>query len=306
MQISRLFEIVYILLHRRRVTAKELAERFEVSVRTIYRDIEALSAAGVPVYATQGAGGGIYISPQYVLNKSALTDEEQSQILIALKSLSIPDPARADSLLSRLGTLFDKRSEDWIEVDFSRWGVTPHDQQTLSTLKDAIVLRRVLTFLYFNSYGQRGRRTVSPVKLVYKARSWYLQAFCHDKRAFRTFKLSRMADIAPSGDVFDRDILPSPPPLEAVGEMQRPPVKVLLRFHPKGVWRALDEFDPCQSRFNDDGSLTVQAWLPADEWLYGYLMSFGRMVEILSPDELRLGLMEEMRKIADHHEKPDR
>ena len=151
--------------------------RFEVSVgrSTATSRRCPCQSAGLP----RRARGDIYIL-QYVLNKSALTDEEQSQILIALKSLSIPGPARADSLLSRLGTLFDKQSEDWIEVDFSRWGVRPHDQRTLSTLKDAIVLRRVLTFLYFNSYGQRGRRT-SAGELVIKPVP-LLQAYCHDKR----------------------------------------------------------------------------------------------------------------------------
>ncbi|MCL1964113.1 MAG: HTH domain-containing protein, partial [Firmicutes bacterium] len=121
MQISRLFEIVYILINRKRVTAAELAERFEVSTRTIYRDINALAQAGVPVYTTQGLGGGICISDAYVLSKSALTDEEQSQILLALGSLSATGHYRADALLSRLGSLFDKDASPWIEVDFTRW-----------------------------------------------------------------------------------------------------------------------------------------------------------------------------------------
>lgn len=294
MQISRLFEIVYILLSRRRVTAKELAGRFEVSVRTIYRDIDALSQAGVPVYATQGAGGGIYISDAYVLNKSALTDEEQGQILVALQSLSITGGYRADALLSRLGSLFDKKSADWIEIDFTRWGNRESDQRTLTTLKDAILGRRVIAFRYFGGDGANSRRSVSPLKLIYKTHAWYVQAFCHLRQDFRTFKIVRMTDIAWTGETFDRDALPTPPPLEqaAVPEPQFEPVT--LRFDRRAAWRAWDEFDPREAELMEDGAIVVRAHLPQDDWLIGYLMSFGTMVEVLEPPALRRRLVREM------------
>ncbi|MDL2318265.1 YafY family transcriptional regulator [Eubacteriales bacterium OttesenSCG-928-A19] len=301
MQISRLFSIVYILLGRRHVTARELAERFEVSVRTIYRDVEALSQAGVPVYATQGAGGGIHISEAYVLNKSALTDAEQGQILMALQSLSATGNDESDALLSRLAGLFNKDSADWIEVDFSRWGNEAHDRQVLAMLKDGILHRRQLRFIYHGSYGKRTERTVYPVKLIYKSRAWYLQAFCLERQDFRTFKAVRMADIQLLDDTFDRQKLPVPPPLESGESPQEAvatrPTPITFRFQPQIAWRVFDEFDPSLIQWNSDGTLTVEVGFFEDSWLYSYTFSFGDAVEILAPAHVRetmRGMLEKM------------
>ena len=87
---NRLFEIVYILMQKKKVTAKELADRFEVSTRTIYRDIEALSTANIPIYATKGKDGGIGLLDEYVLNKAILSEEEQNQISVSYTHLTLP------------------------------------------------------------------------------------------------------------------------------------------------------------------------------------------------------------------------
>ena len=118
MQDSRWFRIVYTLLDTGKCTASELAEKLEVSVRTIYRDLDALSAAGIPVYATQGKGGGVSLLPEYVLDNVLLSGEEKEKILMALQDLSAADET-AGELLVKLGALFQTRAADWIEVDFS-------------------------------------------------------------------------------------------------------------------------------------------------------------------------------------------
>ena len=136
MQDSRWFRIVYILLDTGKCTASELAEKLEVSVRTIYRDLDALSAAGIPVYATQGKGGGVSLLPEYVLDNVLLSGEEKEKILMALQDLSVADET-AGELLVKLGALFQTRAADWIEVDFRtgkkahgiRMGSTPSKQQ---------------------------------------------------------------------------------------------------------------------------------------------------------------------------------
>ena len=122
MQINRLFEIVYILLSKKITTAKELAERFEVSERTIYRDIDTLSSAGIPIYASQGKGGGISLMEHYVLNKSVLSENEQNEILFALQSLTVTQNPETDRVLSKLSSFFHKSNINWIEVDLSPWG----------------------------------------------------------------------------------------------------------------------------------------------------------------------------------------
>lgn len=290
MQISRLFETVYILLNRRHVTAKELADRFEVSVRTIYRDIEALSQAGVPVYATQGAGGGIHISDAYVLNKSALTDNEQSQIILALQSLSVTGHADSDHLLSRLGSLFNKDSADWIEVDFSRWGNEAHDREMMALVKDAILHRQPITFTYHSGGGKRTERTACPVRLVYKAHSWYVQAYCNEREDWRTFKLVRMSRVRLLPEPFDRNALGQPP---GFGDMQAdepppmPRVCCTLRFGESIAWRVLDEFDPSSITWEEDGRLTVRTRFSLDDWFYSYVLSFGPAIEVVEPPEAR-------------------
>ena len=298
MQISRLFEIVYILLGRRHVTARELAERFEVSVRTIYRDIEALSQAGVPVYATQGAGGGIFISDAYVLNKSALTDQEQNQILLALQSVSATGNVDSDKLLSRMASLFNKDGAEWIEVDFSRWGNEDDDRRKMATLKDGILGRRMVTFIYHSTSGEKMRRHVSPVKLVYKSRAWYLQGYCNDREAFRTFKLSRMTEVQLLEDTFDRQALPELPPREPIWGEPMPPIDVTLRFAPQLAWRVLDEYDPALVEWLPDGTAVVQAKMFDDEGMFSFLLSYGTLLEVLAPESLRARVLEHLQKIS--------
>lgn len=169
MQINRLFEIVYILLDKKNITANELAEHFEVSKRTILRDIETLTIAGIPIYTTKGKGGGISILDNFVLNKTAVSEEEQNQILIALQSLASTQHMDTDGIISRLGALFRKTDTSWIEVDFSRWGSTNPDKEKFEMIKRAVINKLPLSFSYPGSNGELTSRTVYPLKLVFKS-----------------------------------------------------------------------------------------------------------------------------------------
>lgn len=195
MQINRLFETIYILLHKKTTTAKELAERFEVSERTIYRDIETLSSAGIPIYASQGKGGGISLLDDYVLDKSILSEREQNEILYALQSLSVTKAPQMNQVLAKLSSLFNKNNTSWIEVDFSPWGSDESSIGQFTILKDAILNHRIIEFDYFNSSGEKSTRRAEPMKLIFKVNAWYLQAFCLTKNTNRTFKISRMSDL---------------------------------------------------------------------------------------------------------------
>ena len=121
MRESRLFRIVYYLLQNGKATAPELAQKFEVSIRTIYRDIDAISSTGIPIYATQGKGGGIFILNDYTLDKSLLSEQEQEQMLTALQGMTATTGKNANELLTKLSGLFQIKSANWIEVDFSDW-----------------------------------------------------------------------------------------------------------------------------------------------------------------------------------------
>ncbi len=282
MQINRLFQIVYLLLDRKTITAKELAAHFEVSVRTILRDIDTLSSANIPVYTTQGKGGGISLLDGYVLNKTALSEEEQYQILIALQSLAVTGNTDAKEALVKLGALFQKADTDWLEVDFSRWGQSTQDNRRFDLLKAATVKRYAIHFDYVSSNGEQSRRTVYPLKLVFKSKAWYLQGYCLTKQSYRTFKMNRMLHVELTDEHFPAGRY-TPPPIEETDTSSLSFVALEFECSARAAYRIFDEFDEGCIRCNNDGSYHVFARLPEDGWLYGFLLSLGRDVKVLAP-----------------------
>lgn len=302
MQINRLFEIVYLLLNKKKATAKELAQHFEVSTRTILRDIDALSFAGIPIYTTQGKGGGISIMEGFVLNKAMISEEEQNQILFALQSLAATRQPDAQAALGKLKSLFDKTDVNWIEVDFSRWGSTAVDREKFELLKNAILKKQALSFSYASSYGNTGMRTVYPLKLIFKSKYWYLQAWCLPKNNYRTFKINRMRELTLQSETFaDREFAVPPMEPEVVDSPCLHTVK--LRFSQHMAYRVYDEFSERDIVQNEDGSFAVELQLPCDEWLAGYLLSFGDGVEVLQPQSMRALLTEKADNIKNIYKK---
>jgi Predicted transcriptional regulator len=299
MQISRLFEIVYILLDKKTVTARELADRFEVSVRTIYRDIDALSGAGVPVYANQGKGGGISLLDDFVLNKSVLSEKEQNDILIALQNLSAARYPDIDFVLSRLSSLFKKKDLNWIEVDFSPWGSDEKHKENFNLLKMAVVNNRVIAFDYVNTSGVKSARSAEPVKLVFKDRAWYLIAYCCERQAYRTFRITRITNLRVTDDVFEKR--PAQARQADTENASSPkPIDIRLKISPAGAYRVYDDFYEKDVIKNEDGSFTVCTSLPDGDWIYNYLLSFGPIFEGLEPTHLREGLVRKMRTMIEN------
>lgn len=299
MKNDRLFQIVYLLLDKGTLTAPELARALEVSVRTIYRDVEALSIAGVPVYASQGKNGGISLLPNYAFDKALLSDEEQNQILYAIQSLRAAEQP-VDALLRKLGGLFQKENANWIEVDFSRWGMGRTDTQKFERLKAALIGRRALEIVYCSSSGETNRREILPLKLVFKDKSWYLQAYCRMANDFRVFKVNRIVELTVLDERFS-SLPDAPPPLEPSGSIEMINSRVLLRFSPAVAFRVYDEFDRASIQPQPDKSLLVTAYFPQDSWVVGYLHSFGTDVSILEPTELRRFVADYAKAIWEHH-----
>lgn len=296
MQINRLFEIVYILLNQKMTTAKELAEHFEVSSRTILRDIETLSQAGIPIYTTPGKGGGISILDNFILNKTAISDEEQNHILFALQSLGSAEHMEISNVLSKLRLLFDKTDTNWIEVDFSRWGNTVPDKEKFELLKHAIIKKQVISFTYPNSYGEITDRTACPLKLVFKSKAWYLQAYCRLREDYRTFKINRILSLAVLPDSFAGQEL-TPPPIVLYGSSLSGLVHLTLNFSRHAAYRVYDEFDMQSVTQNKDGTFTVTVDLPDDNWLYGFLLSFGSSVHVIEPESVKDRLRKEVESL---------
>ena len=292
MQESRLFKILYHLLDKGQATAPELAERFEVSVRTIYRDIDALSGAGIPVYTEAGRNGGIHLLNDFVLDKAVLSEAEKQEILAALQSIHITRNMDGSRTLQKLSALFQLHSENWLEVDFSRWGNPGYDNETFELLKSAVIRHRSVKLRYAGSYEEIRERTVQPYKLVYKAKAWYLQAFCTEKQDWRIFKLNRILELEALEEGFSQ--LNPPGPIETF-EGEYP--KVTLRFPKEMSYRVYDEFDKAQIQRQENGDLVVSANMPEDPWLIGFLLSFGTRVDILSPSHLKEAVAEQAKLI---------
>ena len=297
MQINRLFEIIYLLLNKKFMTANELAEHFEVSVRTIYRDIDTLSLAGIPIYALQGKGGGISLLEHYVLDKSVLSEREQNEILYALQSMTVTQVPEADKVLTKLSSLFNKSRTNWIEVDFSPWGSDDKGFSQFALIKDAILSHKIIEFNYFGSSGEKTARRVEPMKLIFKTNAWYLQAFCLTRNELRMFKIVRMADVQITEDLFTQMI---PEPLPGGGQLQETQkwIELCLNISADGAYRVYDEFKEKEITKNADGSFTIMTTLPESDWLIRYILSFGSEAEVISPQHIREMLQFELNKIT--------
>ena len=285
MQINRLLEIVYVLLQQKTVTAKELAECFSVSQRTIYRDIDTLSLAGIPVYTEKGKGGGISLLPDFVLSKSILSEREQNEILSALHGLSNIKTEETDRILQKLSAVFNKTAVNWLEVDFTDWSF--RGGQAWVDFKTAILEHRIAEFDYYSTYGEMTRRRIEPMQLWFKSKSWYIKGFCLIRNDIRLFKLSRVRNLTITDKRFtERNLLgtlPNPGP----ESHQKQDVTFKLKIAPEMAYRVYDEFDEdCTERQTDGGFVVTVTW-PEDEWVYGTILSYGEYAEVLEPERLR-------------------
>ena len=301
MKNDRLFQILYLLLEKGTMTAPELSRALEVSVRTIYRDIDALSLAGVPVYATQGKNGGVSLLPNYSFDKALLTDEEQNEILYAIQSLRAVDQP-VDALLSKLGGLFQKQNANWIEVDFSRWGMSSTDGEKFERLKTALIARRALEIVYCSTSGETSQRVILPVKLIFKDKSWYLHAYCRMQEDYRLFKVNRIVEMTVLEERFGA--LPEElPPIEQAYAALPALIPLRLLFSPSVAFRVYDEFERSMIEPQPDGHIRVCVQFPQDNWVIGYLLSFGTEVTVLGPKEIQQQLSAYAEAIWRHHQK---
>lgn len=294
MKENRYFQMIYLLLEKGRMTAPALAEHFEVSVRTIYRDIDILSAAGIPVYATQGKGGGISIQEDFVLNKSILSPQEQKQILMALQGINIVDNENTNLLLSKLSGAFQQQNVNWLEIDFSGWKRSGSNKDNFNLVKQAIFKKTCVRFLYSGNKGEPANRLVEPLKLVFKQMNWFLYGYCCDRHDFRLFKLTRIRKLEATNDEYIRSI-----PEQVFAEAEaftEEMIQVTLLFQQKMSFRVYDEFEEGITE-NEDGSLLVETSLPANERLFGYLFSFGDQVEVITPETVREEIRSRIKKI---------
>lgn len=288
MQIHRLFELVYVLLDHKMVTAKSLAERFEVSTRTIYRDVEVLSSAGIPIYMSQGKGGGIRLMDNFVLDRTVLSNKEQNQIISALQGIKGIGNYQEADVLDKLSRMFQKNNDPWISVELSDW--SNEDTDKFDHIREAIQQKKRLEFVYFGSNGQKTNRSVQPLLLWFKDRSWYLKAYCREKKEIRTFKLCRMKQVHRLEEGFDRTKIEGMLEKCAMGIEPQICKHIVLWIDSSQAFRVYDDFKEAQIVKNDDSSFNVTMITPDEEWVYGYILSFGNYAKVLEPEDVKNGV----------------
>lgn len=296
MKENRYFQMIYLLLDKGQMTAPELADYFEVSIRTIYRDIDILSSAGIPIYATQGKGGGIAIQDSYVLKKSLLSEQEQKQILMALQGIRVLEDEQINMLLSKLSGVFQRQQGNWLEIDFSTWTKSGAGKHNFQLLQSAIWKSRIVSFSYYSGKGEQTKRIIEPHKLVFKTSDWYLYGYCTLRKDFRFFKLTRIRDLKLQDAEFMRE---TPEHIfERSDEFEMKTVQVTLLFDARMSHEVYEKFDEEVSE-QEDGSLLVTTILPDNELLYSYILSCRDGVEVLSPPYVRDNVRKRVRKMLE-------
>lgn len=290
MQLYRLMGILVLLLRRERLTASQLAECFEVSPRTIRRDVDALCRAGIPVVTAQGAGGGISLAPGYRLDPALFTREELMVILAGVQGMeSVLPRSRAKDILDKLGNGGAVPSSGEISVDLSSFN-PDRLSLLLERLSGAIREHRLIRFTYSSPRG-KSSRTVEPCRLLFRLSAWYLLGFCRERQDFRTFKLARLTGL----EILEEGFSPREVPPEKLtfqeyfaGEGWR----LRALFRPEAAWRLTEEYGEGAYTIQPDGRLLLERKFVSFQNLLEWILSFGAAAEVLEPPELR----EELRR----------
>lgn len=304
MKTDRLVSIIMILLEKKRISAHILADMFEVSKRTIYRDIEAISMAGIPVSATPGTGGGIEIMGHYKIDKKVFSRDDLSALLMGLNSL--PKTLRTrevEHTLAKLESLIPSEQAKEIEIktnqiliDLTPWFEEANINHNLEIIKTAIDENRLLSFTYIDGHSKKSERTVEAYQLVLKGRSWYVQTFCHTKKDFRLFRLSRMTALT----LLEEKFIPreyQKPVLdfeEAARDLQ---TIIKLRIHKSILDRLLEFCSFDNIKADGEEHYFVEYPFIDRDYYYDMLLSFGDKCECLEPLSVREKLKQKIQSL---------
>jgi len=305
MKIDRLISIIMILLDNKRIGAQELADTFEVSPRTIYRDIETISLAGIPVHSTPGVDGGFEIMPKYKIDKKVFSTADLSTILSGLTSVS--NMIRSNELVNTLAKIksfipADRAKEielksNQIFIDLSPWMSNRNIKPNLEIIKGAIEERKLLSFEYADRYGNKSARTAEPYQLVLKSSHWYWQGYCHQRSNYRLFRLSRTSNLQVQKELFTlRDY--QTPQLDFSDILPTTQTEVKIRIHKSVIDRVLDYCTHEQISPDGDEHCIVSFPFIENDYYYNILFSFGDKCECLEPLHIREEMKRRINDIA--------
>lgn len=306
MKIDRVVSIIMILLDKKRIGAQELADKFEVSTRTIYRDIDTINMAGIPVLSTSGVGGGFEIMPNYKIDKNVFSTADISSILMGLTGLS--NLMRGDELVNALAKVKSfipvnsakdiEIKSNQIYIDLSPWMGNKNIPVYLELIKTGFKESRLLSFKYSDRYGNTTTRVVEPYQLVLKSHHWYCFGYCRIRGDFRLFKLSRISDLVLLSDCFiPRDF--KKPQLKFDDILEKKLIMIKLRIHKSILDRVLEycTFE-CVKPERDEYYIVNYPFIE-NEYYYNILLSFGENCECLEPSHIRSELIKKIKRITD-------
>lgn len=305
MKVERLVSIIMILLDKKRIGAQELAERFEVSPRTIYRDIDSINLAGIPVRSVSGVGGGFEIMQQYKVDKKVFSADDLSALLMGLSSLS--NVVHGDEVVHALAKVKSfvpaDRAKDieikanQLSIDLSPWMGNKDTQTYLEIIKAALQENRLLSFDYADRYGNKTARTAEPYQLVLKNNHWYWQGYCRKREDFRLFRVSRMSNLKLREEVFSpREY--RKPELDFADTLEAMQIRITLRIHKSVMDRVLDYCSYEDFSADGDDHYLVRFPFIENDYYYGILLSFGGKCECLEPASIRKEMKRRIQEIA--------
>ena len=300
MKIDRMIGVLSVLLQQDKVTAPYLAAKFEVSRRTVNRDIEALCMAGIPIVTTRGAHGGISIMEGYKIDRTLLTSSDMQAILAGLKSLdSVSGTNRYARLMEKLSPETPGLSavDPHILIDLSSWyksTLSPKIEQ----IHNSIEKGRTVSFRYYSHRGE-SVRSIEPYYLIFQWAGWYVWGWCLTRQDFRLFKLNRMTDLK-TGEPFSKR--PAPLPDLSTGQVFPPDFRVKALVRPEYKWRLIEEFGADCFTVQPDGKLLFSFGFTDKERLVRYMVSFGEGAELLEPPELRKDIAAFAEKILKNYQ----
>ena len=297
MKTDRLIGILSVLLQEEQTTAPKLAEMFEVSRRTINRDIESLCMAGIPIQTVQGTGGGIRIMDGYRVDRTILTSKDMRMIMAGLRSLDSVSGSRYYSqLMEKLqaGSSEFLVGRDSILIDLSSWykeSLAPK----METIQNAIEDAHMVQFHYYSPSGEQVRR-IEPYYLIFRWSSWYLYGWCTDRNDYRLFKLNRMDQVQETEQRYERREAPLP---DLSDEKIIPGgIHVKALFDKDQKWRLAEEFGPDSVTETEDGKLLFTADYTDLDNLVTWLMTFKDKAEVLEPLEARERIAEAVKRMS--------
>ncbi len=293
MKLERLMTITILLLNRKRIQAQELADRLEVSLRTVYRDLESLGQAGIPIVSYTGMEGGFEIMDSFRLDRQLLSIDELTALSTALRGLETTkaiDRSSMDKLLGKVGAMVAQAEQgraaegDRIQIEFTPWKNSEEDRSRYESLRQAVKDRKLIQFKYTGRSGDEQEREVEPMALVLKTYSWYLHGYCRLRGDYRIFKLSRIRELDVRSDTFNRRA-------ESLAELNdrwkatgtNEAIRIALKFKASAAMSVMDRFDEGEIERMPDGTLVVRTTYPNEDWLLGTVLHYKTDVRVLEP-----------------------